>query len=285
MATRRPRASMVSIMTALWFETAAPGRPGVGQAARLPGAACDQLSARRTRRAVPDHAARVRWPAVVPQPQSKDPDPVDYSTGSVGIGATAPIWGAMARRYIGGGVDNDGSGNPSSGDPGTGRQYSLVGDAELDEGAVWEAILDPAVAELGEIVWIVDLNRQSLDRVVPNIAASRLEEMFAAAGWQVITVKLGTPARSAVHPARRRRRCAPASWTCPTPNTSGCCDAPPTQVRDRLPGDGPRGGRDRRADRRPRRRHPPRRDPQPRRPRPRRPDAPRTRRSTTPGRR
>ena len=51
---------------------------------------------------------------------------------------------------------------------GTGRQYSLVGDAELDEGAIWEAVLDPMVAELGEVVWIVDLNRQSLDRVVPD---------------------------------------------------------------------------------------------------------------------
>ncbi|HVW01701.1 MAG TPA: hypothetical protein VHB77_15225, partial [Planctomycetaceae bacterium] len=62
---------------------------------------------------------------------------------------------------------------------------------ELDEGAVWEAVLDPSVAELGEIVWIVDLNRQSLDRVVPNIAAGRLAKMFDAAGWQVITVVFG----------------------------------------------------------------------------------------------
>jgi len=43
----------------------------------------------------------------------------------------------------------------------SGRHYSLVGDAELDEDAVWEAVLDPGVAELGEVVWIVDLNRQS----------------------------------------------------------------------------------------------------------------------------
>src|ERR1035437_4241965 len=48
-----------------------------------------------------------------------------------------------------------------------GRQYSLLGDAELDEGAVWEAIVDLGVAELGEVVWVVDVNRQSLDRVVP----------------------------------------------------------------------------------------------------------------------
>jgi pyruvate dehydrogenase E1 component len=57
----------------------------------------------------------------------KDPVPADYSTGSVGIGATAPIWGAIARRYV----------NTRLGAGGTGRQWSLVGDAELDEGAVW----------------------------------------------------------------------------------------------------------------------------------------------------
>lgn len=114
--------------------------------------------------------------------RSKDPDPVDYSTGSVGIGATAPIWGAIARRYIDTGFIATGRG----------RQYSLVGDAELDEGAVWEAILDPAIQELGEIVWVVDMNRQSLDRIVPNVAAGRLERMFSAAGWQVINVKFGT---------------------------------------------------------------------------------------------
>jgi len=113
--------------------------------------------------------------------RSKDPDPVDYSTGSVGIGATAPIWGAIARRYIDTGFTYTGRG----------RQYSLVGDAELDEGAVWEAILDPSIPELGEIVWIVDMNRQSLDRIVPNIAAGRLATMFSAAGWQVINVKFG----------------------------------------------------------------------------------------------
>ncbi|WP_100497696.1 transketolase-like TK C-terminal-containing protein [Geodermatophilus chilensis] len=111
----------------------------------------------------------------------KDPVPADYSTGSVGIGATAPIWGAIARRYV----------NTQLGAGGTGRQWSLVGDAELDEGAVWEAVLDPMVAELGEVVWVVDLNRQSLDRVVPMMGATRLQGMFAAAGWQVLTVKYG----------------------------------------------------------------------------------------------
>lgn len=113
--------------------------------------------------------------------RSKDPDPADYSTGSVGIGATAPLWGAMSRRYT----------ETLTGVPSRGRQYSLLGDAELDEGAIWEAVLDSAVQDLGEIVWIVDLNRQSLDRVVPNIAAGKIEKLFDAAGWQVIAVRFG----------------------------------------------------------------------------------------------
>src|SRR3982074_1608102 len=64
-----------------------------------------------------------------------------------------------------------------------GRQYSLVGGAGLAEGGCWEAILDPMVGELGEIVWIVDLNRQSLDRVVPNTRASRPQGLLDAGGW------------------------------------------------------------------------------------------------------
>ncbi|MGW8814703.1 transketolase-like TK C-terminal-containing protein [Gordonia terrae] len=188
-------ASMVSIMTSLWFEQLRPG---------------DRVS-------VKPHAAPVlhginyllglldesylttlrEFGGLQSYPsRTKDPDPVDYSTGSVGIGATAPIWGAMARRYIDTRLGADAAGIEAvradrRSETVLGRQYSLVGDAELDEGAVWEAILDPSVAELGELVWIVDLNRQSLDRVVPNIAAGRLEAMFAAAGWQVIAVKFG----------------------------------------------------------------------------------------------
>lgn len=111
----------------------------------------------------------------------KDPDPVDFSTGSVGIGATATLWSAIAHRYVAEHFDV----------PQGGRQVALLGDAELDEGAIWEALVDPMVPTLGETMWIVDLNRQSLDRVVPDIAAGRIGGMFEAAGWQTITVKYG----------------------------------------------------------------------------------------------
>ncbi len=116
----------------------------------------------------------------------KDPDPVDFSTGSVGIGATATLWSALAHRYVAGHFEV----------PRGGREVALVGDAELDEGAVWEAVVDPTIARLGEVLWVVDVNRQSLDRVVPDIAVGRLAAMFEAAGWHAITVKYGRRLRA-----------------------------------------------------------------------------------------
>jgi pyruvate dehydrogenase E1 component len=173
-------ASMTTLMTALYLEHLRPGdRVSVKPHASPVLHAINYLLGALDEKYLPtlrSFGGLQSYPS-----RSKDPDTVDYSTGSVGIGATAPIWGALSRRYV----------NSHGGDAGTGRQYSLVGDAELDEGAVWEAILDPMVAELGEVCWIIDLNRQSLDRVVPNISATRLQEMFEAAGWQVLTVKYG----------------------------------------------------------------------------------------------
>ncbi|GHJ32387.1 pyruvate dehydrogenase E1 component [Streptomyces hygroscopicus subsp. sporocinereus] len=173
-------ASMTSIMTALWFHAlTAEDRVSVKPHASPVLHAINYLlgeldeSYLTTLRAF---GGLQSYPS-----RSKDPDPVDYSTGSVGIGATAPLWGALARAYVEG----------HFGGAGRGRQYSLLGDAELDEGAIWEAIQDPMVPGLGEVVWVVDLNRQSLDRVIPGIAADKLQGMFAAAGWQVISLKYG----------------------------------------------------------------------------------------------
>ncbi|KAA9162639.1 pyruvate dehydrogenase [Amycolatopsis acidicola] len=173
-------ASMVSIMTALWFRQLRPEdrvsvKPHASPVLHSINYLLGELDSSYLTR-LREFGGLQSYPS-----RSKDPDPVDYSTGSVGIGATAPIWGAVSRRYV----------DAHGGSAGTGRQYSLIGDAELDEGAVWEAVLDPAVAGLGELVWIVDLNRQSLDRVVPDIAAGKLQGMFTAAGWQVITLKYG----------------------------------------------------------------------------------------------
>ncbi|HTX63603.1 MAG TPA: transketolase C-terminal domain-containing protein [Acidimicrobiales bacterium] len=133
--------------------------------------------------------------------RTKDPDPVDYSTGSVGLGAVAPIFGAVTERYVrhhfgaGGGGTQGGSrvsGEGSGVAPSAGRFVSLVGDAELDEGNVWEAMSDPVVQGLSNVLWVVDLNRQSLDRVVPGVKAARLAKLFEANDWQVVEAKYGT---------------------------------------------------------------------------------------------
>lgn len=173
-------ASMVSIMTALWFNfLQAEDRVSVKPHASPVLHAINYLLGRLD----PEYLDTLRaYKGLQSYPsRTKDPDPVDYSTGSEGLGPTAPIWGALARRYLSGRFDV----------PTGGRQIALLGDAELDEGACWEAVADPAVAWLGEVLWVVDLNRQSLDRVVPDIAANRLKAMFEAAGWHCVTVKYG----------------------------------------------------------------------------------------------
>lgn len=216
-------ASMVSIMTSLWFRHLRPAdRVSVKPHASPVLHAINYLLGELDERYLPGLRAfggLQSYPS-----RSKDPDLVDYSTGSVGIGATAPIWGALARRYT----------EATVGGAGTGRQYSLIGDAELDEGAIWEAIVDSSVAELGEIVWVVDLNRQSLDRIVPVIATTRLQGMFASAGWQVITVKYGRLleelfARPGGHELRARIE------QMPNPEYQRLLRCTPAQLRERLP--------------------------------------------------
>ncbi|HSE93171.1 MAG TPA: pyruvate dehydrogenase, partial [Methylomirabilota bacterium] len=71
------------------------------------------------------------------------------------------------------------------------RVIVIVGDAELDEGNVWEALAEEAVGRLGEVLWIVDVNRQSLDRIVPDARVRQLPALFEAFGWRVIELRWG----------------------------------------------------------------------------------------------
>lgn len=173
-------ASMVDIMVALWFaELTSRDRVSVKPHASPVLHAINYLLGDLDESYLPKLRAKgglQSYPS-----RLKDPGTVDFSTGSVGIGATAALWAAMAHRYVG-------SRFPV---PAGGRFVSLLGDAELDEGAIWEAVMDPAVAKMGELLWVVDLNRQSLDRVVPDIQIAKLQGMFAAAGWQVVILKWG----------------------------------------------------------------------------------------------
>ena len=174
-------ASMVDIMVALWFhELTSEDRVSVKPHASPVLHAINYLLGDLDAAYLPTLRAKgglQSYPS-----RLKDPDTVDFSTGSVGIGATAALWAAISHRYVR---------SQFADAPPAGRFISLLGDAELDEGAIWEAVADPQVAHLGELLWVVDLNRQSLDRVVPDIQIARLQGMFEAAGWQVVTLKWG----------------------------------------------------------------------------------------------
>ncbi len=174
-------ASMVSIMTALWFGhisgedkvAVKPHASPVYHAIKYLTGELDRsyLTTLRQRGGLQAYPSR-----------TKDPDVADFSTGSVGLGAVAPLFSALTRRYV----------EAHFGQQSAARFIALVGDAELDEGNVWEAVAEPAAEGLGNFTMVVDLNRQSLDRVIPNIAATRLERFFHHAGWHVAEAKYGS---------------------------------------------------------------------------------------------
>lgn len=179
-------ASMVSLMTALWLaDLDARDRVSVKPHASPVLHALEYLLGRLdgsylTR--LRDFGGLQSYPS-----RTKDPFPVDYSTGSVGLGSAAPLFGALADRYV----------DTHFGSATGGRFISLLGDAELDEGNIWEALAEPLARRLGNVLWVVDLNRQSLDRVIPGIRAAELEAHFRTSGWEVIELKYGRRLRAA----------------------------------------------------------------------------------------
>lgn len=173
-------ASMVGIMTSLWFDllgredkvAVKPHASPVYHAIKYLTGEIDRSWLPRLRA----FGGLQAYPS-----RTKDPDVADFSTGSVGHGAVAPLFAAATRRYLQGRFELGTAG----------RFIALIGDAELDEGNVWEAIADPALQGLGNVLWVVDLNRQSLDRVIPELKVRRLEALFAASGWHVAEAKWG----------------------------------------------------------------------------------------------
>ena len=133
----------------------------------------------------------------------KNPDWFDFSTGSMGLGAVAPAFAALMDRYLrdrfGGAGDAEPGQAPAAGRP---RNIALVGDAELDEGSVWEAWTEEAMADLAGHVVVVDLNRQSLDRVVGDHRSRQLERLFRALGWHVVSLRFGRRLGGALRRAR-----------------------------------------------------------------------------------
>jgi pyruvate dehydrogenase E1 component len=177
--------SAVTLMTALYFEALQPGDLVAVKAHASP--AFYAIEYLRGRLGVDDLKSLRTFGGLQAYPsRRKNPGVVELSTGSMGLGAVMASFGALAARYV---EQRWGVKRP-------GRVIAMLGDAELDEGNVWEALGEETVGELGNLLWIVDLNRQSLDRVVADSRRRQLTGWFSAARWRVIELRWGTKLRA-----------------------------------------------------------------------------------------
>ena len=115
--------------------------------------------------------------------RTKDVDDVDFSTGSVGLGVAMTSFASLVQDYIH--AKNWATQWPM------GRMVALIGDAELDEGNIYEALIEGWKHGLRNTWWIIDYNRQSLDAVIAHLLTPKLVSTFENMGWAVVTVKFG----------------------------------------------------------------------------------------------
>lgn len=115
--------------------------------------------------------------------RTKDVDDVDFSTGSVGLGVAMTCFASLVQDYI--------QAKTWGQNLKTGRMVALVGDAEMDEGNVYEALQEGWKNGLRNCWWIVDYNRQSLDSIVHEGLWTRIESIFQTFGWDVVRIKYG----------------------------------------------------------------------------------------------
>jgi len=181
-------ASMVSIMTALYFHALRPeDRVAVKPHASPVFHAMQYLMGNQSLEKL--QAFRGFGGAQSYPSRTKDSDDVDFSTGSVGLGVAITSFAALVQDYLA--AKDWAAARP------TGRMIALVGDAELDEGNVYEALQEGWKHDLRNVWWIVDYNRQSLDGVVHEGLWQRIEEIFRAFGWEVVVLKYGALQRAA----------------------------------------------------------------------------------------
>ena len=175
-------ASMVSIMTALYFSALRPeDRVAVKPHASPIFHAMQYLMGHQTREKMENFRG---FSGVQSYPsRTKDIDDVDFSTGSVGLGVGITALASIVQDFITA-KDWGAEVNP-------GRMVALVGDAELDEGNIYEVLQEGWKNDLRNTWWIIDYNRQSLDGIVREGLFGRVEKIFEAFGWDVVRVKYG----------------------------------------------------------------------------------------------
>lgn len=198
-------ASMVSIMTALYYAALRPeDRVAVKPHASPIFHAMQYLMGNQTREKMENFRG---YGGVQSYPsRTKDIDDVDFSTGSVGLGVAITAFASIVQDFIA--AKSWGAGAPM------GRMVALVGDAELDEGNIYECLQEGWKNDLRNCWWVIDYNRQSLDGIVREGLFERIEKIFDAFGWDVVRIKYGALQRAAfAEPGGERLR----DWidTCP----------------------------------------------------------------------
>lgn len=181
-------ASMVSIMTALYFSALRPqDRVAVKPHASPIFHAIQYLMGNLPREKLENFRG---FHGVQSYPsRTKDVDDVDFSTGSVGLGVAITSFASIVQDYV--------AAKEWGRDLSIGRMVALVGDAELDEGNIYECLQEGWKNDLRNTWWIIDYNRQSLDGIVREGLFQRIEKIFAAFGWDVVRVKYGQLQRAA----------------------------------------------------------------------------------------
>ncbi len=175
-------ASITAIMTALYFHALGPNdkvavKPHAGPVLHaihylLGNQSLEQLQAFRGLGGAQSYPSR-----------TKDVIPVDFSTGSVGLGVAVTAFASLIQDYLiahGGMAEKD-----------AGRMIALMGDAELDEGNIYECLIEAYKHQIRNCWWIVDYNRQSLDSTTADRMFRRFDDIFETCGWRVVTVKSG----------------------------------------------------------------------------------------------
>ena len=178
-------ASVISIMTALYFEVLRPqDRVAVKPHASPVFHAVNLLLGRQNVGAM-EGLRRMGGAQSYPS-RTKDGPEVDFSTGSVGLGVALTSFAALMADYVRlHGLHGLDAGLPP------GRHVAIAGDAELDEGNIYEALLEGWKHDIRNVWWVIDYNRQSLDSVVPDRLFGRIEGLFRDMGWNVVTLKFG----------------------------------------------------------------------------------------------
>ncbi|TPE51391.1 transketolase-like TK C-terminal-containing protein [Amaricoccus solimangrovi] len=199
-------ASLASVMTALYFDALRPeDRVAVKPHAAPVFHAIQYLLGNQTEEKLRNfrgfHGAQ-SYPS-----RTKDIDDVDFSTGSVGLGVAQTLFAALTQDYLR--AKGRASGQPE------GRMVALLGDAEMDEGNIIEALMEGWKHGLRNCWWVVDYNRQSLDAVVREGLWQRFEDLFRGFGWDVVILKYGALQRAAfAEPGGERLR----DWIDACPN-------------------------------------------------------------------